>query len=279
MFTKELGLKQVESEYDSVKKISTYKINNKKILLKGAGWTPDLFLRQSPENYYTHIKYVRDMGLNVIRLEGKSEGEEFYEYCDKMGILIISGWNCADAWQRWKYWDDSVIELSDLSVRSQIRKLSPHPSVIIFILGSDDYPKNGTDERWRQIFFEELVGEMKHVCHGDVRRSIGRECHVVTQQETVCPDDFARLGSPHQQLLAWFGHGVELVDVAVLSGSATRSTERDFAQSAYLTHGVRGTVGINYVDFVVGLVGASEPAFGREFLLYEFGFDGVDDVL
>ena len=155
MFTKELGLKQVESEYDSVKKISTYKINNKKILLKGAGWTPDLFLRQSPENYYTHIKYVRDMGLNVIRLEGKSEGEEFYEYCDKMGILIISGWNCADAWQRWKYWDDSVIELSDLSVRSQIRKLSPHPSVIIFILGSDDYPKNGTDERWRQIFFEE----------------------------------------------------------------------------------------------------------------------------
>ncbi len=35
------------------------------------------------------------MGLNAIRLEGKSEGEEFYEYCDQMGILIISGWNCA----------------------------------------------------------------------------------------------------------------------------------------------------------------------------------------
>ena len=154
-FTKELGLKQVESEYDPVKKISTYKINNKKILLKGAGWTPDLFLRQSPENYYTHIKYVRDMGLNVIRLEGKSEGEEFYEYCDKMGILVISGWNCADAWQRWKLWDNSVLELSNLSVRSQIRKLSPHPSVIIFILGSDYYPTNGIDEKWRQIFFEE----------------------------------------------------------------------------------------------------------------------------
>ena len=154
-FIRELGLKQIESEYDTTKKIVVYKINKKKILLKGAGWTPDLFLRQSPENYYTHIKYVRDMGLNVIRLEGKSEGEEFYEYCDKMGILLIPGWNCADAWQRWKYWDESVKELSDLSVRSQIRKLSPHPSVIIFILGSDYSPSNGIEERWRKIFLEE----------------------------------------------------------------------------------------------------------------------------
>ena len=154
-FTKEVGLRQVESEYDTVGNKTVYKINKKKILLKGAGWTPDLFLRQSPEIYYNHIKYVRDMELNVIRLEGKSEGEEFYEYCDKLGILIISGWNCADAWQRWEYWDQEVNDLSDLSVISQIRKLSPHPSVIIFILGSDYGPRNNVEPRWRQIFEQE----------------------------------------------------------------------------------------------------------------------------
>ena len=82
------------------------------------------------------------MGLNTIRLEGKSEGEEFYEYCEQMGILIISGWNCGDAWQRWKNWDENVNNLSDKSVISQIRKLSHHPSVIIFILGSDYNPPN-----------------------------------------------------------------------------------------------------------------------------------------
>ena len=101
-YNREIGLRQVESEYDSIKKIRVYKINKKKILLLGAGWSPDLFLRQSPENYYTHIKYVKDMGLNVIRLEGKSEGEEFFEYCDQMGILVIYGWCCCDAWQRWQ---------------------------------------------------------------------------------------------------------------------------------------------------------------------------------
>ena len=95
------------------------------------------------------------MGLNAIRLEGKSEGEEFYEYCDQMGILIISGWNCGDAWQRWKNWDENVNNLSDKSVISQIRKLSPHPSVIIFILGSDYNPPSDIEERWRKIFNEE----------------------------------------------------------------------------------------------------------------------------
>ena len=155
IYERKIGLRQVDSEYDEIGKKRVYKINNKKLLLKGAGWTPDLFLRQSPENYWNHISYVRDMELNVIRLEGKSEGEEFYDFCDKLGILIISGWNCADAWQRWEYWSNEVVELSNKSVISQIRKLSPHPSVIIFILGSDYAPRNGIEEKWRKIFDEE----------------------------------------------------------------------------------------------------------------------------
>ena len=154
IYTKNIGLRQVNSELDKENK-RVYKINNKKLLLKGAGWTPDLFLRQSPNNYWNHISYVRDMELNSIRLEGKSEGEEFYEYCDKLGILVIAGWNCGDAWQRWEYWSNEVEQISNKSVISQIRKLSPHPSVIIFILGSDYAPENGIEEKWRKIFSEE----------------------------------------------------------------------------------------------------------------------------
>ena len=155
VYNKKIGLRQVDSEYDEKENKKVFKINNQKLLLKGAGWTPDLFLRQSPENYWNHISYVRDMELNVIRLEGKSEGEEFYDYCDQLGILVIAGWNCADSWERWKYWTEEVIELSNKSVISQIRKLSPHPSVIIFILGSDYAPTNGIEEKWRKIFDEE----------------------------------------------------------------------------------------------------------------------------
>ena len=157
-YNKKIGFREVSSEYNEKENRRVYKINNKKILLKGAGWSPDLFLRQSPENYYNHINYVRHMELNTIRLEGKSEGEEFYDYCDKLGILIMTGWCCCDSWQRWEDWTLETEEIGNKSVISQIRKLSPHPSVIIFVLGSDLAPKNGIEEKWREIFFEEKWG-------------------------------------------------------------------------------------------------------------------------
>ena len=155
IYKRKVGLRQVDNEFDTIGVKKVYKINGKKILLKGAGWCPDLFLRQSPENYLDHIKYVRDMELNVIRLEGNSEGEEFYDYCDKMGILIITGWCCCDSWQRWEDWTIQEEKIGNQSVISQIRKLSPHPSVIIFILGSDQAPKNGIEPKWREIFDKE----------------------------------------------------------------------------------------------------------------------------
>ena len=155
IYNKNVGLRQISSELDDKQNKRVYKINNKKILLKGAGWSPDLFLRQSPENYLNHIKYVRDMELNVIRLEGNSEGEEFYNYCDQFGILVITGWCCCDSWQRWEDWSTDVEKVGNKSIISQIRKLSIHPSVIIFILGSDLAPKNTIEEKWREIFKEE----------------------------------------------------------------------------------------------------------------------------
>ena len=168
IFKKKIGFRQITSELNEDKDNRVYKINNKKILLKGAGWCPDLFLRQSPENYYEHIDYVRDMELNVIRSEGKSEGEEFYDYCDKLGILVISGWCCCDSWQRWDEWGDENKMVGNRSVVTQIRKLGIHPSVIIFILGSDMSPTNGIEEYWREIFKKEnWPNEILSSAHND----------------------------------------------------------------------------------------------------------------
>ena len=58
-YTREIGLRQVESEYDSIKKIRVYKINKKKILLLGAGWSPDLFLRQKPNHAHLSLVHRR----------------------------------------------------------------------------------------------------------------------------------------------------------------------------------------------------------------------------
>ena len=54
-YNKKIGLREVSNDFDKVGVKKIFKINGKKILLKGAGWSPDLFLRQTPENYYKHI--------------------------------------------------------------------------------------------------------------------------------------------------------------------------------------------------------------------------------
>ena len=154
-YTKLIGLREISSELSSDNNKRVYLINHKKLLLKGAGWTPDLFLRMSSEKYLKHINYVKDMGLNVIRLEGKFEHDEFYSLCDQYGILIIDGFNCGDAWQRWKNWSDEVLSLAKESLKSLLRKLGIHPSLLIFIQGSDYPPQDRVEKEFNKIFESE----------------------------------------------------------------------------------------------------------------------------
>ena len=156
--TQEIGLREIKVIKNKLQNntiIRNYKINNKNLLIKGGGWTPDLFLRENPNHYLTQIKYIKHMNLNSIRLEGKFEHNEFYSYCDKYGILIISGFNCADAWQRWDLWDDFTINLSNKIIKSLIKKLNKHPCVLTFILGSDFPPLKDIEITWREIFKNE----------------------------------------------------------------------------------------------------------------------------
>ncbi len=48
-----------------------FKINGKNLLIRGGGWTPDMMLRENSERLADEFRYVRDMGLNTVRLEGK----------------------------------------------------------------------------------------------------------------------------------------------------------------------------------------------------------------
>jgi exo-1,4-beta-D-glucosaminidase len=42
-----------------------FRVNQKKILIRGAGWTPDLLLGSSQERLETQLQYVRDMNLKI----------------------------------------------------------------------------------------------------------------------------------------------------------------------------------------------------------------------
>jgi len=137
--TVNFGVREVTSELTD-KGYRLFKINGRKVLIRGAAWAPDLLLRWSSKRLDADLNYVREMGLNTIRLEGRIDRDEFYEKTDRLGILVMPGWTCCDAWEKWSNWKQEQHKIAAESLRSQIRVLRNHPSVFVWLYGSDGPP-------------------------------------------------------------------------------------------------------------------------------------------
>ena len=144
------GVREVTSELTD-KGYRLFKINGRKLLIRGAAWAPDFLLRWSSKRLDTDLDYVRDMGLNTIRLEGRLDREEFYEKTDRLGILVMPGWTCCDAWEQWSEWKDEQHKIAGESLRSQIRVLRDHPSVFVWLYGSDGPPPADVEKMYLGI--------------------------------------------------------------------------------------------------------------------------------
>ncbi len=128
-----------------------FKINGKKILIRGAGWTPDMMLRENSERLADEFRYVHDMGLNTVRLEGKLETDEFFEMADQQGILVMAGWCCCDFWEHWGNWKDEDFKIAAASLRDQIYRLRGHPSLLAWLNGSDNPPPPDVEAMYLKI--------------------------------------------------------------------------------------------------------------------------------
>jgi len=120
-------------------------INGKPLLIRGAGWAPDMFLRDDAKRMEAEFSYIRNLGLNTIRSEGKLEDARFYDLADRDGIMVLAGWECCDKWEAWaktggEPWDAADEKVAAASMASEARLLRNHPSVIGFLIGSDNAP-------------------------------------------------------------------------------------------------------------------------------------------
>jgi exo-1,4-beta-D-glucosaminidase len=148
------GIREITSEVaeqapDRLKRL--FKVNGKNILIRGAGWTPDMMMRETPERLADEFRYVRDLGLNTVRLEGKLETEEFYEMADQQGILVMAGWCCCDFWEHWGNWKDEDFKIAKSSLRDQMYRLRSHPSLVMWMNGSDNPPPPDVEEMYLKI--------------------------------------------------------------------------------------------------------------------------------
>jgi exo-1,4-beta-D-glucosaminidase len=124
-----------------------YRVNGRKLLIKGGGWSPDEFLRWDRTYVEDRLKYALDLGLNTIRLEGHIEPDEFFDLADRYGILTLPGWECCDKWEgqvngdeTGDKWTAADYPVAKASMAAEAARLRDHPSVISFLIGSDFAP-------------------------------------------------------------------------------------------------------------------------------------------
>jgi exo-1,4-beta-D-glucosaminidase len=146
----EFGIREVTSELNSIGG-RAFQINGKNILIRGGGWTPDMMLRETSQRLHDELRYVQDMGLNTVRLEGKLETKEFFDLADRDGILVMAGWCCCDFWERWPRWKPADYDIAQQSLRDQIYRLRSHPSMVMWLNGSDNPPPPDVEHMYLNI--------------------------------------------------------------------------------------------------------------------------------
>lgn len=144
------GVREISSDLTD-KGARLFRVNGKPILIRGGGWAPDMMLRNSNRRLDAEFAYVQAMGLNTIRLEGKIESDEFFRRADELGVLVMAGWCCCDIWEKWDKWQDGQLAIATASLHSQIMRMRSHPSVFVWLNGSDNPPPAEVEKAYIQV--------------------------------------------------------------------------------------------------------------------------------
>jgi exo-1,4-beta-D-glucosaminidase len=111
--------------------VRQYSVNGVPFVVRGGGFAPDLFLRYSSADISRQVALLKNMGLNVIRLEGHLPPDDFFQQMDRAGMLIDSGQQCCDFWET-PGTAQTTMDLLTLSARTIGENERDHPSVFTY---------------------------------------------------------------------------------------------------------------------------------------------------
>jgi exo-1,4-beta-D-glucosaminidase len=144
------GIREITTEL-TPKGGRLFRINHKPVLVRGGGWAQDMLLRHPAGRLESQIAYVQAMNLNTIRLEGQLEYDKFFDLADEKGLLIMAGWCCCDVWERWDRWQPNMENIATASLRSQMRRLRSHASMLVWLNGSDGPPPANVEQAYLDV--------------------------------------------------------------------------------------------------------------------------------
>ncbi|KAI1461697.1 glycoside hydrolase family 2 protein [Annulohypoxylon moriforme] len=154
------GVRKVEAELNANNDTLFY-VNGYPFQVVGAGYSADIFLRWDSAKFSAQAKLMLDLGHNTVRLEGKNEHPELYDVADRLGIMVLPGWECCDKWEAWKYnedlavkseWTDADYIIANKSMSHEALMQQGHPSVLGYLVGSDYWP----DDKAAEMYYYSL---------------------------------------------------------------------------------------------------------------------------
>lgn len=122
-------------------------VNGQKILIRGGAWVPDMMLNRSPEKLYDELRLSKEANLNMVRIwgGGLTPPEEFFTFCDEMGLLVwhdfwITG-DCQGTWGKGSqdYPYDAAAFLKNAA--DVVKRLRDHPCLLVWTAGNEGYPR------------------------------------------------------------------------------------------------------------------------------------------
>lgn len=124
-------------------------VNGRRFIARGGNWGfSESMLRYRGREYDVAVRYHRDMNFTMIRnWVGQVGDEEFYDACDRHGIVVWQDFWLANPWDGPDPGDNEIFLLN---VEDTVRKIRNHPCVGLYCGRNEGYPPKILDDRIRQ---------------------------------------------------------------------------------------------------------------------------------
>ena len=148
----EFGVRKISYEVPGTDTL-TISVNGVPIFIRGGDWGLDEALKRIPrERLETEIRMHQLAHLNMIRnWVGQSTSEDFYELCDKYGIMVWDEFfqpNPSDGP------DPDDFDTYIANVRDKILRFRNHPSIVLWCARNEGYPPPEIDAALRKLLAE-----------------------------------------------------------------------------------------------------------------------------
>jgi len=131
----------------------TISVNGARVFIRGGNWGLDEGLKRIPrERLEAEIHMHQLANMNLIRnWVGQSTSEDFYEMCDKYGILLWDEFfqpNPSDGP------DPDDLDTYMANVRDKILRYRNHPAIAVWCARNEGFPPKTIDDRLRVLMAE-----------------------------------------------------------------------------------------------------------------------------